>query len=99
MSEPSAVRFDELLTQLQSRNAQQRRLATHALAAMGDRRAVQFLIAALNDRSKYVRSGAAWALGQLGDPSAFDALLLAIHKGCVGTGGVEALARVDPERA
>jgi HEAT repeat protein len=99
MSEPSAARFDELLTQLQSRNAQQRRRATHALATMGDRRAVQALIAALNDRSKYVRGGAAWALGQLGDPAAFDALLLAIQKGRVGTGGVEALARVDPERA
>src|SRR6266508_3678531 len=99
MSDLPAAHFDELVTQLRSRNARQRDLATRALAALADRRAVAFLIAALHDRSTYVRGNAAWALGQLGDPSAFDALLLAIQEGRVDTTGVEALARVDPERA
>lgn len=99
MSDLPAAHFDELVTQLRSRNARQRDLATRALAALADRRAVAFLIAALHDRSTYVRGNAAWALGQLGDPSAFDALLLAIQEGRVNTTGVEALARVDPERA
>ena len=99
MSNLPAAHFDELVTQLQSRNVHQRNLATRALAALGDRRAVAFLIVALHDRSKYVRSNAAWALGQLGDASAFDALLLAIQEDRVNTTYVEALARVDPVRA
>jgi HEAT repeat protein len=92
-------RLDALLKQLTEPNAEQRNQAALALAALHDHRAVEPLIVALHDRSKYVRANAAWALGQLRDGRAFDPLLLAVQDGRVNTTGVEALRLVDPLRA
>src|SRR2546427_17169 len=98
MDDQQNGRLDTLLKQLTEPDAKRRNQAALALAALNDRRAVQPLIVALYDRSTYVRANAAWALGQLQDSSAFDALLLAIQEGRVGTTGVEALRLVNSQR-
>src|SRR5688572_1849180 len=99
MDDQQNERLGTLLKQLTEPHVEQRNQAAQALAALGDRRAVEPLIAALQDRSEYVRANAAWALGQLRDGRAFDALLLAVQDGQVSTTGVEALRLVDPQRA
>ena len=54
--------------------------AAKHLGEMKTRRAVACLIKALDDPQPYVRGWAAWALEQIGDPSAIDPLIGALVK-------------------
>jgi HEAT repeat protein len=67
---------DGLLAKLADRNeaARIRGMAAEALTGVQERRAVPFLIAALDDPSVEVRFWAAFALGQFGDTAALGAL-------------------------
>jgi HEAT repeat protein len=56
-----------------------RRRVAEALGTIGDRRAVDALIAALQDSDEEVRARAARALGRLGDPKALHALIAALE--------------------
>ena len=49
-------------------------------ARFGGPRAVELLVAALDDPEKFVRWGAARALGQIGDPGAVEALIVALKQ-------------------
>ena len=51
--------------------------AAHALGEIGDRRAVEPLIAALEDRMSFVRRAAAEALGEIGDSRVVEPLIAA----------------------
>jgi HEAT repeat protein len=55
-----------------------RLLLAWTLGKLGDRRAVEPLIAALNEKEKLVRQGAAEALGKLGDGRALEPLIAAL---------------------
>ena len=52
--------------------------ATWTLGKIGDRRAVEPLIAAMKDRDKGVKKGAAVALGDIGDGRAVEPLIQAL---------------------
>ena len=55
--------------------SRKRRAAAEALGQLGDKRAVEPLIAALQDDVENVRQAAAEALGQLGDERAVEPLI------------------------
>ncbi|WP_160168285.1 HEAT repeat domain-containing protein [Novipirellula maiorica] len=56
---------------------------TRALAAIGDARAVPTLIKTLDSTDPFTRTNAAYALGEIGDPSAIPALQLLEHDAVV----------------
>ena len=68
-----------LLNDLKDPNAQVRMRACTGLGELGDKRAVQVLIAALKDRHEYVGAYAADALAKLGDQAAIPALEAAVR--------------------
>lgn len=72
-----ARRFDDLNNLLASGHPMLRGPAAEALGYLGDRRAIDNLLAVLRDThaDDQVREPAAIALGQLGDPAAFDDLV------------------------
>lgn len=71
--------FKLLVGELRSDDENKRGIAASMLGEFGDRRAVTLLIELLkNDRSKRVRHSAAYALSELNDAQAFDALLGAL---------------------
>ncbi len=53
-------------------------VASDALGKIGDKRAVEPLITALDDEDELVREGAAKALGMLGDKRAVEPLITAL---------------------
>ena len=53
--------------------------AVEAVGKIGDKRAVEPLIQALNDENKYVREGAALALAEIGDKRAVEPLIQALN--------------------
>lgn len=69
-----------------------RAAAAQALGALGDKRAVEALVAALDEPSCKIKRAVASALGDLGDPRAFDALCSAFR--CQ-----DFLVRIDAARA
>ncbi len=68
-------RVDRLLADLAMGHVHARRRAARALAALGDRRAVPALIAALADADPAVRYEAVVALDTLDDPAALPSLI------------------------
>ena len=64
-----------LLAELAASDAHARRRAARGLAALGDRRAVPALIAALDDADPAVRYEAVVALDVLDDPAALPSLI------------------------
>ena len=75
--------------------------AAEALGKIGDERAVEPLIEALNDEDASVRRGAAVALGRLGAERAVEPLIEALNdeEGHVRRGAAVALGRLGYERA
>ncbi len=68
------------LKALSSNSSYDRRSAAAALGKLGDRRAVEPLIARLEDENSSVRRSAAEALGELGDKRAVEPLLKKLEK-------------------
>ena len=64
-----------LVEQLRANDADTRRAAVLALGRIGDRRAVEPLIALLDERDSHLSASVASALARLGDPRAFEPLL------------------------
>ncbi|MEI7554749.1 HEAT repeat domain-containing protein [Candidatus Chlorohelix sp.] len=79
----SETAFKLLLDSLNLKNKSDdylvRQYSAEALGKMGDRRAVQALIAVLKDENSLVKAAVATALGELGDPAAITALVRAHH--------------------
>jgi HEAT repeat protein len=71
-------RFTYFLGLLSSKNPGDRWRAIEVLARTRDERAIEPLIAALEDEDWRVRQKAAWALGYLGDPRALTPLRRAL---------------------
>jgi len=71
--------FQIHITTLSAGSSEQQRDAAWGLADLGDHRAVEPLIAALQEADGAVRGAAAQALGVLGDPAAFDPLVAALQ--------------------
>jgi HEAT repeat protein len=70
-----------LLTALQEHPTPRvRHWAAHTLGGAHDRRAVEPLLAALEDEVEEVRTEAAWALGEIGDRRAVEPLLVALAR-------------------
>src|SRR5262249_40016928 len=94
---------DALLQVLSEDEAKIRNSAIIALAKIGDIRAAPFIAEVLDapDPDSDVRSNAAWALGILKDPSAFDVLVRALDDGIptVRAAAVWALGELADARA
>ena len=60
---------ETLIGKLKSQDAHVRKETVEALGWLKDARAVEPLIAALKDEDRYVYTGAAWALGKIGEPA------------------------------
>jgi len=91
MGEPAVGPLTELLTS--SRDAYTRQNSAQALGWIGSSEATEALVDALRDRSETVRSQAAWALGEIGDPAARAAL----ERAAESDGA--ALVRVEAQQA
>ena len=71
--------FEELVEKLTGETASYaRRSAILALGRLGDERAVEPLVLALQDEDRYIRREAAKALGELGSPAAIEPLIAAL---------------------
>ena len=71
--------FEELVEKLTDETASySRRSAISALGRLGDERAVEPLVSALQDEDRYIRREAAKALGELGSPVAIEPLIAAL---------------------
>jgi HEAT repeat protein len=94
-------RFSYFLGMLSSENPGDRWRAIEVLARTGDERAVEPLIAALQDEDWRVRQKAAWALGYLGDPRALTPLRRALGDRREGVDDMiyEALDRIKEKMA
>jgi HEAT repeat protein len=75
-------RVDELIQQLETGDAKQRRKAARALGDYRDPRAIDALIRIVEDQSVDgdVRAEVARALGRIGNPKAIEPLIRALHK-------------------
>lgn len=72
--------FEALTEQIKAnKNEEARRNVARALGGVSDRRAVDVLIEALKDKSKWVRYDAAWSLGQLKDGRSLEPLRIAFR--------------------
>ncbi len=104
MSTPNEVsyeEFEQFLKDLNHRVWEVRRDACERLGEIGDPRAVDALIFALQDGVGAVRFAAAGALGKLGDPIAIPALLTLLESNEFGTHGpvIEALTELKAQEA
>jgi hypothetical protein len=75
-----AMTDDAECRRLENGDISARMQAAKRLGEMKAKRAVPQLITALNDPNPYVRGWAAWALGEIGEPSTVDALITAFVK-------------------
>lgn len=95
--------FEELIETLEDETASSysRRSAISALVRLGDERAVQPLITALQDEDPYMRREAAKALGDLGFPDAVEPLIEALRdsEDNVRRNAITALGLVGDDRA
>jgi HEAT repeat protein len=92
---------DMLLKDLKSTDPQISNVASHAIAQLGDKRAVPFLLKRLNDSDPYVRDKAAWALKRLGDKRVVPLLLKRLNDSdpYVQVRASEAIAKLGDKRA
>ena len=93
--------FEELVEKLTSETASySRRSAISALGRLGDERAVEPLVSALQDEDRYIRREAAKALGELGSPAAIEPLIAALGdpEGYVRRNAITALGVIGDER-
>ena len=99
-NEVSYEEFEQFLKDLNHRVWEVRRDACERLGEIGDPRAVDALIFALQDGVGAVRFAAAGALGKLGDPIAIPALLTLLESNEFGTHGpvIEALTELGTDR-
>ena len=72
-----SARIQDLLSRLSSASGSERDSAIARLTLLGAR-AVEPLVAALKEGEKWLRQGAAWALGKIGDPRAVGPLMTAL---------------------
>jgi HEAT repeat protein len=96
----AAVVVEPLLCELESGNTPEE--AAIALGNIGDRRAVDALLKALEDRDSFVRQYAARALGQIGDIRAVEPLIVALHNkdnDSVQESAARALGKIRDSRA
>jgi hypothetical protein len=95
--------FEELIKILTDETAASysRRSAISALARLGDERAVESLISALQDKNQYIRREAAKALGELGSPAAIEPLVKALDdsEDQVQRNVITALGKIGDSRA
>ncbi len=78
LGDPRGVELDRLIDQLKRNDSTMRAKAASALGRLGDKRAVEPLIAALKDNDARVRMSAALALAALGDKRAVEPLIAAL---------------------
>ena len=96
-----------LIKQLNSKDSQTCITAARELGRLGDKRAVEPLIACLNNtsiRNPFIRSAAAEALGQIGDPRAVEPLIAclndtSIRNPFIKSAAAEALGQIGDQRA
>lgn len=94
--------FDLVMNEVQNLNSNRRSYAISLLGDFDDPRAVELLIALLqNDKNDDVRSSAAYALCKLKDPRAFDIFVQALHDPYERTRqwGVQGLQKLKDKRA
>lgn len=94
--------FEELVEKLTGETASySRRSAISALGRLGDERAVDPLVSALQDEDRYIRREAAKALGELGSPAAIEPLIAALgdSEENVRRNAITALGATGDERA
>ena len=77
---PAAAQADALIERITSSYGPSRRRAVAALAATGDPRAAETIVALLSDGSADLRRAAAEALGTLADPATTPALIAALQQ-------------------
>jgi HEAT repeat protein/Zn-dependent protease with chaperone function len=87
---------DPLIAALADRDEAMRGMVVVALAEIRDRRATPALAqTVITDSSAEIRRAAAWALGELKDPRAVDALNRALHDPPVRAAAEQALAEIN----
>lgn len=95
--------FEELMKTLMDETASSssRRNAISALGRLGDERAVELLVSALQDEDKYLRREAAKALGELGFPNAVEPLIESLEdpEDYVQRNSITALGMLGDQRA
>jgi HEAT repeat protein len=93
-------KVDELIQELNNPDSTTRDRAAEKLGKLGDARAVEPLLLALEGLDWRLRGYAAWALGELGDPKAGDKLLNLLDDpvGDVQQSVRHALAKLNDQR-
>ncbi len=103
LEEIGALTVEPLIATLQdnTKNKYARELAAEVLEKLGDTRAIEPLIAALQDKEGDVRAAAAKALEKFGDSRAIEPLIAALQdkEGDVRAAAAKALAKIGDDRA